>query len=182
MITDCLRYLSLIVLGCILGVWFCNYEYFKLDPSIELGDLFGFALTSFIGLFIANNIQKYLNANRKEKDYIIDVLRKLMSDFLELNSYTELNEYPFDKTKRLIRSLNRKIIQTERLINISSHNNIINLNDLHTSLKSVRRLILGVSPVAGNIVLSSRQKNTAETKLDSIEQEIYRLILKINNS
>lgn len=182
MLYNWLKPVAFIALGSIIGVFFCNFEYFKLDPTIEIGDIFCLSITTIIGLYIAQTIHKQQNSDRKEKDFIIDEVQNLRKDFGLIINYNDSGTYPFELTKATIKTINKKIIQIQVLIELSTYCKNANIGEIHVAFKSLRRMILQISPVNDNIILSQRQKAQAETKLNLIIQNTYKLILNINNS
>lgn len=182
MLLKWLRGIAFISLGCLLGVLFSNYEYFSLDATIEVSDVFSLVITSMIGLYIAQNIQKQQNSDRKEKDFIIDEIQDLRKDFIVLDGFNETGVFPFEQTKTLSKSINRKLTQLEKLIQLSSYCRGTKVDEIQKGFRSIRRLILQVSPFNNQITLSIRQKNNLDTKINSLVQEIYKLILKVNTN
>lgn len=177
-----LRGLAFISLGCAIGVYFCNYEYFFLDPTIEISDIFNLVITSIVGLYIAHNIQKQQNSDRKEKDFIIEEIQDLRKDFTLFSGFNEAGIFPFEQTKSLSKSINRKLTQLERLIEVSSYCRGTKVDELQQNFRAIRNLVLQVSPVNDQIKLTIRQKNNLETKVSDLIQGIYKLILQVNKN
>ncbi len=96
MLNNVLKIICYLVVGCLIGVYICNYRYFTLDPSIELGDLLVLVVTSLLGVYIADNIQKHQSSDRKEKDFIIDEILEIRKEVNCLASHTETGIFPFD--------------------------------------------------------------------------------------
>lgn len=183
MLNRVLKIIFYIVLGCLIGVFFCNYRYFTLDPSIELGDLLVLAITSLIGVYIADNIQKHQSSDRKEKDFIIDEILEIRKELNRLTSLAETGVFPFDETKTLYKSINQRLLQLQSLLDLGSiKKQKCDLTNLKALFKSTRRAILNVSPVGNDITLAVSQKNTVSRNLEKVVKEVFKLIININKA
>jgi hypothetical protein len=172
-------YTVFITSGILLGVFFCNFSYFTFDKSIKITDLFSLGITSFIGIYIATNVNKVFTRNNSEKELLIGEIKATLKIVNELLETVNNQKLPFNSTIRAFKNINENLILADKLIK-SSHCNGIKVDTIRTNLYSLRKLITGISPINDFIILDNTTYKTAQTSTIGLKTKFYNLIFEIN--
>lgn len=178
--TKFLSWICILVVGCLLGMFFSNYEYFVFSRELNLGDCLALALTTFVGLYIAQTIQRQLNANTKEKEIIIEEILSMRNQFINLSKQNDSGTLEFQETITKFKEINTKFIFLEDLFKLSKKCRSIDLVEIKKDFRALRRYITSPSPVNGFLRPDPRKRNLIEKKFQRVQKEIFRIILALN--
>ncbi len=174
-------YCLVLVVGIIIGIIFCNWTYFDLKKDIQLDNLLSLALTSIIGLYIARTIQKQHSSLRNEKEFFIAELKDFKKQLEILYSFSDENNFPFNKTKNTFKELNQSLQLISGLIKESKNCKEVNFSTLNNQIISLRRNITAISPdSSSNIILPTTELILVEQELMTIKKSLYTIILTVN--
>lgn len=171
-----------LVIGILLGVFFSNYSYFKLDNTIELTDAAGLIITTGIGLYIAMTLQDRQSINRKEKDFIIDELHDLLKDINYISSCNEKGKFPFQETISFFKTTNLRRLSIANLIKISTFCNKIKMSEVRISFMELRTQVTGLSPTDTEIIITVAQKQIITKRIQRLTIALYTAILDTNKA
>lgn len=177
-----IKIICYITIGSILGVFFSNYEYFKLVEELNLGDILGLIITSLVGLYIADTIQKNHTSHTKEKEFIIDEIKQIREHLAFLKKGSDSGSFPFNETISTLKDLNTKLLYIKQLFEMSPLCKKMDLKKIHAEFRTVRNLISGISPNSGLITIEPRIKSNIERRLNAINKLVFTLILEVNKA
>ena len=175
-----IKYILLVGFGCLAGVIFSNWSYFTIGQSIEAVDVANLVITSLLGLYIAKTLQNQQSIVRSEKDFLISELKDFKTDLVKIKSDLERNCFEFEKTKSFFKDLNQRLKHFTENCQISSYCKKADSAKIQQDLIVLRSLITSIRPVNGNITLHTITKLQVEKRLNSINTNIYALIITIN--
>ncbi|MEO7049642.1 MAG: hypothetical protein ABI091_30340 [Ferruginibacter sp.] len=171
--------LGLLIIGVLLGVFFCNYSYFEFEKTIKISDLGALVVTSLIGLYITTIVSKALTKNISEKEFLISETKIILEVVNELIALIHEKKLPFSKTVNRFKSVNENLLLLERLLD-SSHCKGISVTLIRDELITLRNKVTIISPTNGNIILDNNNYNVARTIVLKMKNLLYNLVFEIN--
>lgn len=172
---------ALLTSGVLLGVFFCNYTFFEFEKTIKITDIVSLGITSFLGFYIATNVNKVFTKNNSEKEFLIDEVKAVLKIVNKILSAVNERNLPFNPTKSNFKNINENLVLLEKLL-ASSHCKNIKLDDLRTNLYSLRNLVTSISPTNGNIILTNVNFNPIKISAANLKAKFYNLIFEINKA
>jgi hypothetical protein len=165
----------------IFGAFICyitlQFEYFDTKLELDVPNLLLGIITLFIGLYIADTLQKRVNKNQNQHSYLINKLDNL---WLEFNDFSEKLSYDDKIDAPSIIEFNKQIIYP-----ISFLKNVFNSFDvddncvcnLESNLEELDEILTNI-PAENNIVTYKEKLPQIENKVLQINQ-CFSKILKI---
>jgi hypothetical protein len=165
--------------GVLLGVFFCNFSYFEFDKSIKITDIIYWIITSTVGLYIAINVNKVFQKNHSEKDIIILEIKTIIKSVDKMIFFIKMKRLPFETIKAQFKEINEHLNLLDTLIK-ESHCSTLSLSNHKKKLHELRRLITGLSPTNGFIILKNSNFNDISKNAREFKVAFYKLIFAIN--
>lgn len=178
-------------LGWIVGLFAENLSWFIYSNEVSLLDVISLVITTAIGLYVADVIQKNLEDKRVEKDIVFGMFNYVEEYLSELRSEVakEQTEGTVDILAKIgsCRKFWTKIVKMihERYdIDLSKEkinpNEFIKLNQLCTSTAIIGATDNSVLAKKGKVTYSDIRKNEIFSEIDRIRMTIVDLKLLIN--
>jgi len=83
-----------------IGVVFIIFIYvctnYKIQPSLDIGNLLFILSTVIVGLYVASEIPKKLSSNRNEQDFIIRKIEKIIGNYVDANDLIVKKTFTLD--------------------------------------------------------------------------------------
>lgn len=80
------QYVAVFLLGSLVCYVTLQFNYFQIDTEINISELLTNGITAAIGLYIAVNLQRNINRNQNQHNFIVAKLDKLWERFNEFNN------------------------------------------------------------------------------------------------
>lgn len=178
-------------LGWIVGLFAENWSWFVFSNEVSLLDVISLVITTAIGLYIADVIQKNLESKRVEKDIIFGQFNYVEEYLSELSS--EVSKEQTDGTVDVLAKIGScrkfwtKIVKMIKEMygidpvkdNINP-NEFIKLNQLCTKTAIIGATDDSVLAKDGKVSYSDTRKNEIFSEIDRIRMTIVDLKLLIN--
>lgn len=169
--------------GLIFGL-ICTHIYeATLKPEINISDLFGLVLTSIVGIYLGNTIQKQQSSSRFEKEYLISELKNIIQKIEQNQFFKNFNNIDFNVSKSEFQELNIIITNFENIVLESTISDKINFKELRNSFSIFRKSILNISPTIGLLMIltTNTQKTAINKAYKNFRKELFKKIVEINN-
>lgn len=178
-LSNYLVYFFCTALGCILGVFFCNYNYFEFDPKINLFELTSLVVTTGFGIYITVKISRVFSLQNSEKTLLIEEVKESVKILERINLNLERRSYDLKKIAGELKSLNEHLYLLETLFQ-SSHCKNVTLVNVRNDLRACRSVLTGW-PVTNNIVtLDITSYKTSKAAYRMLKNRYFSLIFEIN--
>jgi hypothetical protein len=179
---DYFRSLLLLVVGCLVGVFCCNFTFFEFEKQISFVDLSSLLVTSIIGLYIATKIQDSQSIQKTEKEIFISELKEILLKISFIKACYDANQFPFSDTVKFFKDINTDVHLINDLTDTSKKCRNVEFKNMFSYLQSMRNTITMISPHNGVINLSNDDLIIVDSMLSNLKKEAYSLILEINKA
>jgi hypothetical protein len=168
-----------VALGVILGVFFCRFEFFKLDDKISLSDLGIFVMTSIVALYVASNIQKALSRHQTIKTLYQDDIKLIITRLTILDGKIESGSVDF---AWIVQEMSSTNIALRSIMNMYSVIKEIPTDKLTSIINTYNQLkieITSLSPIGTSIILSPTDTRNYGDKIDKIKSLLLHSIFEM---
>lgn len=174
-------FVLIFLLGSLISFFLSQFEYFKIDPQINVVETLISIMTAIIGLYIAISIQKKITKNQNQYSYIqlkLDDLWCTFNVFSQLFNYDNKIELPvitkFTKDSYQSISFLKNIYSAYEL-------NDINLTELESNIDQFENFICSL-PVSSNIYSLIGKENEINSFVISISKRFSIILKEVHNS
>jgi len=169
--------LLFVALGMILGVFFSQYHYFKLNTELSLSDLFIFVLTALVGLYISHNIQKSLTRIQTIKGLYHEDLKGIISNLNVIDIWISQGNVPFLNVVAHMKMMNTRLRSLEKLYGQGVGINARPLSKIITDLNTFKSSLTALPPVQTSIQLNPTQTSDFSQQIEDIRLQLFNAII-----
>jgi hypothetical protein len=169
----------LVILSGIFGYYTSSYKFFDFKYEIDIVNLLTLIVTSFIGIYIASSLQKNIDANKYEKNLVIENIKPITSILKNLIEKIRTTNLKFDETIKAFKDVSFHISEFEEL------NTSCDLIE-NKELELIRSEYLEVKTLVTNAKVENEvlvlDKLNVEKRLEVFRKNIVKLLLKVNRA
>ncbi len=169
------------LLGSLISFFLTQFEYFKIDPQINVVETLISIITAVIGLYIAISIQNKITKNQNKYSYIQLKLDNLWSNF---NVFAQLFNYDDKIELSVLTKFTKDSYQSISFLkNIYSAYELEDncLIELESNIEQFERLICSLS-VSSNVYSLIGKELEINTNIISISKCFSAILKEIHNS
>jgi hypothetical protein len=164
----------------ILGFYSSSFEYFKFNPEINLVDFSSLIITSTIGLYIAISVQKNITNEKSEKDFLINEISQVKTELKAIYTGVLNDNLEFSDTVFRFKISSSNLSTIKDLFEICNIDDNSKINQISTTLKSLKRIITNSSTVQNKLLISDDDKNLFFNNYRKLTKQFSELIVYIN--
>ncbi len=172
------RSVCLLIIGAILGIFFSQFSYFKMNKEVSLSDLFVFAATALVTIYVASTITKSLSSINSLKALYQEEIKEFLKYSAQLENWILSEQVKFADLVPHLKMGNIKLRAIDRLYKNTKQISQQDLNPIVDKYNDLKADITAISPAAGTgtIMLDSVHVSNFLKTYEDIKFDLFQVI------
>lgn len=173
------RSVCLLIIGAILGVFFSQFSYFKINKEVSLSDLLVFAATALVTIYVASTITRGLSNINSLKALYQEEIKEFLKYSARLEDWILSEQVQINDLLPHLKMGSIKLLAIARLYKSADKLNVQDIGPILNKYNNLKADITSISPAPGTngvIVLDRVHVSNFLKNYEDIKYDLFQVI------